>query len=335
MTHIANQTNRTDRTNRTNRTNRANCTNQVPVTVIGGFLGSGKTTLLNSVLGSSTGVRYAVMVNDFCDLAIDTISFANGCVCCSLGDNLLALIDRLLDRDPPPEHFLIEVSGVANPKVIADVATLHPRLQRDLIIILADATSVRRLLADVRLVDTLVMQLIPADLIVLNKCDLMLPDELSTVRQILEKRFDAPLIKTVQAALPAAVLSAVELPVSENPAKADANAIGNANAKKDAEFRHDPEKQFYRQTIKLPGTLRQHQLEKLLLNHQSILIRAKGFVFDNNTPAALTGIQFSGHRVDINPVIDPALTEAVLVVIAHQPLTGFVEDLAAGNYETK
>lgn len=318
--------------------NQSNKNAQVPVTVIGGFLGSGKTTLLNSVLSRTTGVRYAVMVNDFGDLAIDeslvrqhdgdTISFANGCVCCSLGDNLLTSIDRLLERDPPPEHFLIEVSGVANPKVIADVATLHPGLRRDLIITLADADSILSRLGDERLADTVAMQLAPADLLLLNKCDLVSSDELDKIRDFLRQQYPVPLVETIQAALPPSVLSACELAVNLDRARPDASASASAPDSNATSISiHNPEEQFHRLTIKLPGTLRLRQLEKLLTKHQALLIRAKGFVLDNNTPAALTGIQFSGRRIDVNPAINPTLTEAVLVVIALQPLDSFLSDL--------
>src|SRR6266436_3004075 len=93
-----------------------------PVTVVGGFLGSGKTSLLNHVLVKATGLRVAVLVNDFGAINVDAklivsvegekVSLANGCVCCTIRDDLLVEVQRLLAGDRPPEHIVIETSGV-------------------------------------------------------------------------------------------------------------------------------------------------------------------------------------------------------------------------------
>jgi Ni2+-binding GTPase involved in maturation of urease and hydrogenase len=88
----------------------------VPLTIIGGFLGSGKTSLLNHIINNTRGKRFAVLVNDFGEINIDaklvvsvedegeTISLANGCVCCVIRDDLLKEVIRLFERDPLPEH---------------------------------------------------------------------------------------------------------------------------------------------------------------------------------------------------------------------------------------
>ena len=288
---------------------------QVPVTVIGGFLGTGKTTLLNHVLTQSAGVRYAVMVNDFGSLSIDeslitehngdTISFANGCVCCALGDNLVASIDRLLASKWGPEHFLVEVSGVANPKAIADVATLHPGLRRDLIVTLVDAQSIDDRLNDPRLGDTLVMQLTPADLIVLNKCDLVSPEQIDQVHRYLEQHYTGKIVTTVQARLPMDVLSDRMILADDDP------VVG---FEQNATWSHNPETQFHRLTIELPKTLRTEGLKALLQRHRSQLLRAKGFVLDNDEQ--LVSIQLSGKRVDIGPLANaPKVDTPTLVVI--------------------
>jgi G3E family GTPase len=98
----------------------------VPITLIGGFLGAGKTTLLNSLLRQSSHRRFAVLVNDFGELNIDaklivnvqgqdTVELSNGCICCTVSDDLVAGVMDLIARPDPPEHILIETSGVSDP----------------------------------------------------------------------------------------------------------------------------------------------------------------------------------------------------------------------------
>ena len=105
----------------------------IPVTIIGGFLGAGKTTLLNYILSENHGVRAAVLVNDFGAINIDaklvvgvegeTVTLANGCVCCTIRDDLVGACLGLLQRDEPPEHLLIELSGVSDPVPVINTFT--------------------------------------------------------------------------------------------------------------------------------------------------------------------------------------------------------------------
>ncbi|NJO00189.1 MAG: GTP-binding protein [Anaerolineales bacterium] len=107
-----------------------NRTNQqvIPLTIIGGFLGAGKTTLLNHILHSDHGLRVAVLVNDFGAINIDTqlivgvegetISLSNGCICCSIRDDLMEATLQLLERPDPPEYIIVETSGVSNPGAV-------------------------------------------------------------------------------------------------------------------------------------------------------------------------------------------------------------------------
>ena len=98
---------------------------QIPVTLIAGFLGAGKTTLLNHILSSDHGVRAAVLVNDFGAINIDsklivgvegdTVNLANGCVCCTIRDDLVGACISLLQRPQRPEHLFVELSGVSDP----------------------------------------------------------------------------------------------------------------------------------------------------------------------------------------------------------------------------
>jgi len=311
---------------------------QIPVTVIGGFLGSGKTTLLNHLLSKSSGVRYAVMVNDFGSLAIDenlvkehngdTISFANGCVCCALGDNLVASIDKLLASQFRPEQILIEVSGVANPKALADVATLHPELKRDLIITLVDAQSVQDRLADERLTDTVMMQLAPADLIVLNKCDLVEAEQLSAIQVDLAPFHRGQIVHAVKGHLPRGVLS--------NKALTSFNDDASATNQQDRQWDHHPESQFHRITVPLPETYDRAALKAVLKKYQSILLRAKGFIKEGESN--WFEIQLSGKRIDSEGIYDgshlddPNGPGAVLVAIGLEPLDQFAKEISKDHH---
>jgi len=155
----------------------------IPVTVVGGYLGAGKTTLVNHLLRSAAGERIAVLVNDFGDIGIDAgliesredgvIELAGGCVCCSFGSDLMAALMRLPAMDPPPARAIVETSGVALPRPVARSVGLARGLVADAVVVLADAQALLDRAADRYVGDTVVAQLREADLILLNKVDLI------------------------------------------------------------------------------------------------------------------------------------------------------------------
>jgi G3E family GTPase len=166
----------------------------IPVTLIGGFLGAGKTTLLNHVLSEDHGVRAAVLVNDFGAINIDaklvvgvegeTVNLANGCVCCTIRDDLVGACLGLLRRAEPPEHLLIELSGVSDP-----VPVLNTFLETDLgsvfslssALAVVDAEQLPGLSGE--MADLARLQIQAADIVVLNKVDLVSAGELADVQQ--------------------------------------------------------------------------------------------------------------------------------------------------------
>ena len=152
------------------------------LTVIGGYLGAGKTTLLNHVLQDAGDRRLAVLVNDFGAINIDAelvqsrdgelLSLTNGCICCGIGGDFIAALARLRDVDDPPEQVVVEASGVADPAQIAIFGDM-PGYRRDAVVVVADAETVRARADDERTSLAVRAQLRAADLIVVNKTDLV------------------------------------------------------------------------------------------------------------------------------------------------------------------
>ena len=285
-------------------------TGRVPMSVVGGFLGAGKTTLLNRVLAGRHGVRYAVLVNDFGEINVDgdlvaahggdTVTFANGCVCCTMGDDLVGALDRLLDGGRPPDQILVEASGVADPSAIADVATLHPGLARDLVVVLADAETVRSRHEDERLRDTVERQLAAADLLVLNKCDRVPDEEREAAESWLRARAIAPVVRTVDADIPMELLAAstVQDPCA-TPISRDAP---------------DHYHQFRSRFVPCPEPVDPDRLRGALGELAPRVLRAKGFVVawsnepdpdfrnagsDPGIGTALMLVQASGRSVEV------------------------------------
>ena len=157
---------------------------RLPLLVVGGFLGAGKTTLINHWLTESRepALRLAVLVNDFGAINIDAASIAsrggdvialtNGCICCSIGEDLAGALIRVIDANVPVDAIVVEASGVSDPWRIAQIALAEPQLILAGVLVLVDASVAAQQSSDPLLADTLVRQLKSADLVVFNKTDL-------------------------------------------------------------------------------------------------------------------------------------------------------------------
>lgn len=149
----------------------------IPFSVIGGFLGAGKTTFINTLLASPEGVKYGVLVNDFGALTIDAsllagvgrevFALANGCACCSVGNDLVAAIQKL--QAMQIDHIVLECSGVAIPAKLADLAKLAPDLIPHAIITLVNGQNIGALLTDKWMADTTIKQLESGGQLLLNR----------------------------------------------------------------------------------------------------------------------------------------------------------------------
>ena len=165
---------------------------QIPVTVLTGYLGAGKTTLLNRILSENHGKRYAVIVNEFGEIGIDNdlivesdeeiYEMNNGCVCCTVRGDLVRVVEGLMKRPGRFDAIVVETTGLADPVPVAQTFFMDEDVRKktklDAVVALVDAKHLPLRLKDSREAED---QIAFADVIVLNKTDLVTPDELRDV----------------------------------------------------------------------------------------------------------------------------------------------------------
>jgi G3E family GTPase len=164
----------------------------IPVTVLTGYLGAGKTTLLNRLLSENHGRKYAVVINEFGELGVDNdlvvdadeevFEMNNGCICCTVRGDLIRIVNTLMKRKGRLDGILIETTGLADPSPVAQSFFVDEGLRThttlDAIVTVVDAKHLLARLADSHEAEE---QVAFADVIVLNKTDLVTPEELAAV----------------------------------------------------------------------------------------------------------------------------------------------------------
>jgi len=219
---------------------------KIPATVVTGFLGAGKTTLIRHMLANANGKRIALIINEFGDLGVDgdilkgcgdetctdddVMELSNGCICCTVADEFIPTMQKLLDRDTPPDHIVIETSGLALPQPLVRAFNwpeISTRVTVDGVVTVVDGRAVvdGQFAANVAAVDAQRVQddnldhetplselfedqVACADMIVVNKADLLTEAESAGLVSGLRKdsRQGVQVVKSTMGALPVDVL---------------------------------------------------------------------------------------------------------------------------------
>ncbi|WP_157217827.1 cobalamin biosynthesis protein CobW [Flavisphingomonas formosensis] len=302
---------------------------KVPATVITGFLGAGKTTLIRHLLQNAGGRRLALVINEFGDVGVDgdlvrgcndaacpeedIVELANGCICCTVADDFLPTMQKLLDRPNPPEHIIIETSGLALPKPLVKAfqwPDIRTRTTVDGVIALIDADAVaagrfatdEAALAAARAADPSLDhdspleelfedQLACADLVILNKTDLVAADALGAVEAEIGGgiRSGVRIVRAAQGAVDAAVLLGLGVGAEDDLDARPSHHDG------EEDHDHDDFDSFVVKGGKVADIVPLlAALERLIAEHD--ILRVKGMVAVAGKPARLV-LQGVGPRI--------------------------------------
>jgi cobalamin biosynthesis protein CobW len=286
-------------------------TTKIPATVVTGFLGAGKTSLIQHLLRTANGRRLALIINEFGDIGVDgeilkgckiqgceeenVIELANGCICCTVADDFLPIMEALLNRPQPPDHIVIETSGLALPKPLVKAFTwpeVRTRVTVDGVIAVVDgpaaaagrfaedpeALAARRsadpsLDHDSPLAELFEDQLACADVVVLNKADQMDPKTRAAAEQAVTDKL-RPSVKVVPAiygAIDARILLGV------GAAAEDDLAVRPSHHDSEEEHDHDDFESFH---VELPELGSAQKLLEAIAAAVSAydILRIKGFL---------------------------------------------------------
>ena len=284
---------------------------KIPATVVTGFLGAGKTTMIRNLIERANGRKLALVINEFGDLAVDgellkdcgnpectdddIFELANGCICCTVADDFLPTIQKILDRNDPPDHIVIETSGLALPKPLVQAfgwPEVRTRVTVDGVVVVLDGPAVAdgRFADDPDRVDEMRAdddeldhesplhelyedQLACADLVLLNKTDLMDDDAVEAVAAEVGSRLRdrVRMVKTANGAIDPGVLLGIEAAAEDDLAARPSHH--------DAEDHHDHDDfesfEVAISEIGSPDAL-VNRLQAAIAEHD--ILRVKGFV---------------------------------------------------------
>jgi len=341
---------------------------KIPATVITGFLGSGKTTMIRHMLANSNGKRIALIINEFGDLGVDgdilkgcgdatcseddIMELSNGCICCTVAEDFIPTMQKLLARDAKPDHIVIETSGLALPQplvrafnwpeistqvtvdsvvtVVDGKAVTEGRFAHNVAAVDAQRSSDDNLDHETPLSELFEDQIACADMIVVNKTDLLSSEEteILTTRLRRDSRNGVQVVKATMGALPVDVLLGQGIGAENNlSVRHEIHHHHHHDDDDDHvsdhthEHGHDEFESFVvtRAEITDPAAFTK-QVEEVIRNHD--ILRLKGFAAVAGKPMRLT-LQAVGPRIDTyfdRPLANDETRETRLVVIGETGL---------------
>jgi cobalamin biosynthesis protein CobW len=336
---------------------------KIPATVVTGFLGAGKTTLIRHMLMNAQGRRIALIINEFGDLGVDgeilrgcgietcreedIVELSNGCICCTVADDFIPTMEMLLNRPDRPDHIVIETSGLALPQPLVRAFNwpgISTRVTVDGVVTVVDGKAVTegRFAHDVALVDAQRAadanldhetplselfddQIACADMIVVNKTDLMSDAEIDalTAQLTSESRAGVQVVRTSMGALPVDVLLGQGIGAeADMAARAEVHHHHHDDDDDDDDHddhHHDHGHDEFESFVVTRGEIADprafaEQVAAVIRTHD--ILRLKGFATVTGKPMRLT-LQAVGPRVDtyFDKPVGAAPRETRLVVI--------------------
>jgi G3E family GTPase len=276
-----------------------------PITLLTGFLGAGKTTLLNRILNGDHGLKVGVLVNDFGAINIDadlisaveenTISLNNGCVCCEVRDDLVDSVEQLLLADRGVDYVILEASGIADPEGVVMTlldARYEQLLRIDSIACVVDAKGLFIDRENEALTMLKLRQIGFADLVILNKTDLVGPDNVETIRRWIDSHLNrVRIVETNHCDVPLDVLLAVG---RFNPARGEELSPKLGPRHKTPGF----DTWHYQSDTPLTEPALREAIRRL----PAAIYRCKGFVYLAEHPNERYVLQGVGRRTTLTPL---------------------------------